>query len=57
MLSVKGLLFNIGYGSASLVFAGTVSLQKKEFEKTDDEALKWTLELQPWVFLAAFLIC
>lgn len=56
VLSVKGLLFNIGYGTASLVFAGTVSLQKKEFEKTDDEALKWTLELQPWVFLAAFLI-
>jgi hypothetical protein len=56
VLSVKGLLFNVGYGTASLVFAGTVSLQKKEFEKTDDEALKWTLELQPWVFLAAFLI-
>jgi hypothetical protein len=33
-----------------------VSLQKKEFGKIDDEALKWTLESQPWVFLAAFLI-
>ena len=29
VLSVKGLLFNVGYGTASLVFAGTVSLQKK----------------------------
>ena len=56
VLSVKGLLFNIGYGTASLIFAGMVSLQKKEFGKIDDEALKWTLESQPWVFLAAFLI-
>ena len=28
VLSVKGLLFNVGYGTASLVFAGTVFLQK-----------------------------
>mgnify|MGYP005656251325 FL=1 len=56
VLSVKGLLFNIGYGTASLIFAGMVSLQKKEFGKIDDEALKWTLESQPWVFLVAFLI-
>ena len=56
VLSVKGLLFNVGYGTASLVFAGTVFLQKKEFGKTDDDSLKWTLELQPWVFLAAFSI-
>lgn len=56
VLSVKGLLFNVGYGTASLVFAGTVFLQKKEFGKTNDDSLTWTLELQPWVFLAAFSI-
>ena len=56
VLSVKGLLFNIGYGTASLVFAGTVSFQKREIGKTDDEALTWTLEWQPWAFLAAFLV-
>lgn len=56
VLSVKGLLFNISYGTASLVFAGAVSLQKREAEMNDNEALRWTLEGQPWVFVAAFLI-
>ncbi len=56
VLSVKGLLFNIGYGTASLVFAGAVSWQKREAEMTDNEALIWTLEGQPWVFVALFVV-
>lgn len=56
VLSVKGLLFNIGYGTASLVFAGAVSLQKRESGMNDNEALTWTLESQPWLFLAVFVV-
>lgn len=56
VLSVKGLLFNIGYGTASLVFAGAVSWQKREAEMTDNGALIWTLEGQPWVFVALFMV-
>ena len=36
VLSVKGLLFNVGYGAASLVFAGAVALRKKEVGLGDD---------------------
>ena len=56
VLSVKGLLFNIGYGTASLIFAGAVSLQKRDSGMNDEEALTWTLEGQPWIFGAAFLV-
>ena len=56
VLSVKGLLFNISYGTASLVFAGAVSLQKRESGMNDNEALTWTLEWQPWLFLGVFVI-
>ena len=53
---MKGLLFNIGYGTASLIFAGAVSLQKRDSGMNDEEALTWTLEGQPWIFGAAFLV-
>ena len=56
VLSVKGLLFNIGYGTASLIFAGAVSLQKRASGMNDEEALTSTLEWQPWIFGAAFLV-
>lgn len=56
VLSVKGLFFNIGYGTVSLVFARAVSWQRREAEMNDNEALIWTLEGQPWVFVALFLV-
>lgn len=56
VLSVKGLLFNIGYGTTSLVFAGAVSLQKREEGMNENEALTWTLEWQPWLFLVVFAV-
>jgi MFS family permease len=56
VLSVKGLLFNMGYGAASLVFAGAVSFQKGDLGMNDEEALTRTLEWQPWIFGAAFLV-
>ncbi len=56
VLSVKGLLFNLGYGGASLIFAAAVSSRKRSGEFGDDEALSWTLQGQPWVFLVAFLV-
>lgn len=56
VLSVKGLLFNIGYGTASLIFAATVSLRKSDAGMNDEGALTWTLEWQPWAFGCAFLV-
>lgn len=56
ILSVKGLLFNIGYGAASLIFAGAVSLQKRESGMNDDEALGWVMAWQPWAFAVVFLL-
>lgn len=55
VLSVKGLLFNVGYGAASLVFAGAVALRKKEVGLGDDEALTWVLYWQPTVFMVVFI--
>ena len=54
VLSVKGLLFNIGYGTASLLFAATVAYQKDLLGGNDNVALTTTLELQPLVFAVAF---
>ncbi len=54
VLSVKGLLFNIGYGTASLLFAATVAYQKDLLGGDDNAALTTTLELQPLVFAVAF---
>lgn len=55
VLSVKGLLFNIGYGSASLIFAGTVAHQK-DLLGSDNAALTATLGLQPLAFAGVFLV-
>jgi len=54
VLSVKGLLFNIGYGAASLLFAGAVEFNRNGGQIGDDGALVKTLEGQPWVFVVAF---
>lgn len=54
VLSVKGLLFNIGYGTASVIFAATVAYQKDILGGDDKAALTATLELQPLIFAAAF---
>lgn len=56
VLSVKGLLFNISYGLASLVFAGAVSWRKREAGMNEDQALTWVMACQPWVFLAVFVV-
>lgn len=56
VLSVKGLLFNIGYGAASLVFAGAMSLRKQEYGQDGDGALGWVMAWQPWVFLLVFAL-
>ena len=56
VLSVKGLLFNISYGLASLLFAGSVSLAKRNEGMNDDEALTWVMEGQPWIFLGVYLV-
>lgn len=53
VLSVKGLLFNIGYGSASLLFAGVVAHQRGLLGD-DNGALTATLGLQPMAFAIAF---
>ena len=55
VLSVKGLFFNVGYGAASLVFAGAVALRKKEVGLGDDESLTWVLHWQPTVFIVVFI--
>jgi len=56
ILSVKGLLFNIGYGTASLVFAGAMFLRKREYGQDGEEALGWVMSWQPWIFLLTFVI-
>lgn len=56
VLSVKGLLFNISYGLASLAFAGAVSWRKGKAGLDDDESLAWVMGWQPWVFLAVFVV-
>lgn len=59
VLSVKGLLFNLGYGTASLLFAGYVAVRKGIVDAEDTAAFRDALALQPWVYLvalAAFLI-
>ena len=56
VLSVKGLMFNVSYGLASLAFAGAVSFQKSGFGKNEDEALTSVLIGQPWAFLLVFAI-
>ena len=56
VLSVKGLLFNIGYGSTSLLFAGAVTFQKEQSGLDDNAALIAVLQGQPWVFAAAFAV-
>ena len=56
VLSVKGLLFNAGYGIASVAFAGAVAWQRGEGQLSADGALVTTLEWQPWAFGGAFVI-
>lgn len=56
VLSVKGLLFNLGYGTVSLCFGAAVSHQKKVVGSDEKEALVEVLKGQPWVFLTIFLI-
>lgn len=56
ILSVKGLLFNIGYGAASLFFAAAVSMRKQQYGQNDDEALGSVMASQPWVFLTVFVV-
>ena len=55
VLSVKGLLFNISYGLASLAFAGAVSWRKREAGMDADQSLEWVMSWQPWVFLAVYV--
>lgn len=56
VLSVKGLLFNVGYGTASLVFAGAVSWKKREVDMSENQALISALKWQPWVFVGLFVV-
>lgn len=55
VLSVKGLLFNLGYGGASLIFAGAVAYHRDSGGMSDDEAMVETLSWQPLVFGVAFV--
>lgn len=52
VLSVKGLIFNLGYGAASLTFSGFVAWQRQHVDDPLLSALRW----QPWAFLTAFLL-
>lgn len=56
VLSVKGLLFNIGYGVVSLCFAGAVAWRREESVGGDHEALVLVLGWQPWIFAGGFLV-
>jgi len=56
VLSVKGLLFNIGYGAASLIFAAAVAKQRGGAGQSEDGALTWALQWQPWALLLIFVI-
>ncbi len=55
VLSVKGLIFNIGYGSVSLAFSGYVALHHQRDTAADSEAaFSSALYWQPWVFALLF---
>lgn len=55
VLSVKGLLLNLSYGTASLAFAGYVSFRENAGGLTEVDSFRSALWLQPWVFLVALI--
>jgi len=52
-LSVKNMAMNLGYGTASLIFAQAVTMNKKAegIPETDGAAFSKVLSWQPWLFL------
>jgi len=53
VLSVKCLIFNLGYGAMSLIFSGLVIWERKQ---QNPEAFTSALGWQPWGFALVFLI-
>ncbi|MFU8892920.1 MAG: MFS transporter [Luteolibacter sp.] len=57
LLSVKGLIFNLGYGGGSLVFSGLLYSVKAEGDLAFQQALLWQAVIFAGVFGGFILVC